>query len=185
MGMSPDSSLLALCGEAGQDIHIFDLWSGRLHADLKRTAGWRVECVSFRSDSKQVAFGGRWDGGSIRMRQLLVEVWDLGSGTRVWESQDREWNTGVRVAFSPQNNLVACSAAYKCRLLDVISGKTVVEWSLRSNRSRSLAWATDESRLLTCDDEDTVFIWDVASARALRSTLSFPHDIPDDVLVLR
>ena len=177
--MSPDSSLLALCRKAGRDIRIFDLRTGQLHANFKRTTGWRVNCVSFRSDSKQVAFGGRWDGG-----QLPVEVWDLGSGTRVWESQDREWNTGVRVAFSPQNNLVVCLAQSKCRLLDAISGKTVVQWDL-TRGSCYLAWATDESRLLTCDHRGTVFIWDVASARALRSTLSFPHDIPDDVLVLR
>src|SRR5882762_2209756 len=128
MAISPDDLFLALCKWSG-DIRIFDLRSGQLHADLKCTVLWGVRLVSFRSDGRQIAFADR---------RGRAEVWDLGSSTCVWkfQSPEQKRESFVRVAFSPQKDLVACSEGSHCSLVDAISGERVVRWD-SSLHSRS------------------------------------------------
>jgi len=178
MAISPDDTFLVLCRESDRHVRIFDLRSGQLHASLECTAEWSVEHVSFRSDGKQVAFGSGQGG---------VEVWDLDSITRVWKQQGPTQPWVIGVAFSPQEDLVACLENGHCSLADAISGKTVVRWESapHSQYTQSdAAWSTDETRLLTCDLGGIVYVWDVASARASkRVDLLFHFDTKQDTKV--
>jgi len=163
MAISPDDSFLALCGKLDRYVHVFNLQSGQLQAILERTTEWSVEHISCQSDSRQVAFvGGRGE----------VETWDLDSRACVWKYQSPEQYTVVAVAFSPQKDLVAClEEESHCSLIAAISGETVVRWHSNSESypdwvQTSVAWSTDETRLLTCEYGGMVSVWDVASARA-------------------
>jgi len=143
-----------LCGTSGGDVYIFDLQSGQLHAQLAVVGRGEVAHVTFRSDSRQVAFIGD-----------RVELWDLDTRSRVWTSDVQNC---VRVVFSPQNDLLACLVRYYCVLVDAVSGEEVVRWKTRhsSQYQNDVAWGADETRLLTSDDEGMVYVWDIASARS-------------------
>ena len=165
MAISPDDSFLAL---HNKDVRIFDMRSSQPHVILERAAEWNVEYISFRSDGSQVAFAG--PGGA--------EVWDLGSSTCVWKFPSPEEDHVIGITFSPQKDLVACLEQLHCRLLDAISGETVVRWESRSDSTdaqMNLAWSTDETRLLTCTEDSVVWVWDVASARASKEVRLLFH----------
>jgi len=150
-----DNSFLALCGESDRHVRVFDLRSSQPHLILEHTAEWSVEHVSFRSDGRS----GRSRGLGPGQQHPCLEV-PKPRTTRV-----------VCVAISPQNDLVACLEWAQCSLVDAISGETVVQWLSKLHTSWpqiSVAWSTDETRLLTCTKDGMVRVWDVASARALK-----------------
>jgi len=174
MVMSPDDKFLALYGFSYAEVHIFNLKSGQLYAKI----GWigvterSITYFSFRSDSKQVVFLG--DNGE-------VELWHLGSRARVWRADIRSLSisaTGSRVAFSPQNDLVAWLNRSQIGLLDAISGEVVVKLRSSSRWDQiDIAWAGDGMRLLTSDKAGKVCVWDVASARSAKKLhLLFEYD---------
>ena len=142
-----------------------------------------IRHVSLRSDCVQVVFVG------LRGE---AELWDLGSPTRVWKSrlEVRDWDDSVRVAFSPRNDLIAWLEDHFLEMLDAISG----EKKFRLDSSDrwpflDIAWDADGRQLLTNewrdngkDNNSTVRIWDVASARSTKqANLLFQFDTPHRV----
>jgi WD40 repeat protein len=160
--ISPDDKFLALYDHGMSapidiDAYIFDLQSGRLYARLERTGKRGIKHVSFRSNSRQVAFA-TWDDE--------VELWDLDSRIRVWEANTPRWPNFV--AFSPKNEVIAWSGGYYFGLLDAISGEPILEQ--RCGDGIDLVWAADGTQLLTSHGILNVCIyhWDVTSSRSTR-----------------
>jgi hypothetical protein len=134
------------------------LQSCRLNAVLRRAAKGGVEHLSFCPGSMQVVFGntGR------------LQLWDIKTRTCVWKSQDRGQTPIVYTAFSPQNNFVAwLEQSHLCLLKNNTSGDEVARNRIQAgnwSEGSKLAWAADETRLLTSDSRGVVRIWDVAQA---------------------
>jgi len=144
---------------------------------LNRT-GWSV---------KHVSFDRMVDRSHFPVVRMETEVWDLDSRTRVWMYCGPVRESAVGVAFSPRKDLVACLEASHCSLLGAISGEMVVRWDSTPHSSQiqtNLAWATDDTRLLTCDWAGIIYVWDVASAMASkRVDLVFHFDTRHDTMV--
>src|SRR5258705_12538712 len=96
MEISPNDKVLVLYRRSDPEIHIFDMQSGELHVRIEPTSMGGIESISFRSDTRQVIFT---DG-------LEVALWDLDSCTCIWGPRPLTYPI-YKVAFSPQNNLVA------------------------------------------------------------------------------
>jgi len=106
------------------------------------------------------------------------ELWDPNSSTCVWKYQGPIRQSVVRVMLSSQMDLAACLGSSRCSLVDAVSGETsrpmAFSPSLRQVQNNA-AWATDETRLLTCDEAGYVCVWDVASARESKQVHLFFH----------
>jgi len=163
--MSPEDKFIAVWGGVGDDIHISYLKSGQSYTRLQRPDQSVIIRLSFSSDNSQLIAGD--DGGQ-------VELWDLESCTRLWQSRVVNKGQVVNerriecVAISPQNGLVAWLGwSDVFGLLDAVSGNTVVEQHIDTTVQTYLAWAADGKQLLTSDRFDGVVrLWDVSSARS-------------------
>jgi WD40 repeat protein len=159
IAISADDNFLTVYGSSHPDVYIFGLHSGQLHHRLCRAGGGSVHFVSFRSDSTQVLVGD----------YESVELWDLNSQTRAWQTYTWWYTYFVRaVAASPANNLVTWQGSYTFGLLDAVLGDIVIDEMDTSRELSGLIWAADGTRLLTSDDSGKVHIWDAASARSTK-----------------
>jgi len=164
------------CAGSRTDTSILDLRFGPAARVSRAHCPWSVEHVSFRSDGRQVAFGvsGRSRGLGPGQRHLCLE----------YEGPMRHQVVGV--VFLHRR---ALSRAWK-RLIVVCWMPNLVRQSSDGREpsfvltQSNLAWATDETRLLTCDWTAlyTSGTWPRKDIEAGRPALSFQDQESHEVL---
>ena len=181
---SPDGRHMATVEGELKTIRLRELTTGKVLKSLSDDASsieftpeWLFDgksSVEFSPDGRYLA---------VHLSEILLAVWDCGSGQRVGllDIKDREpafsFNTGIAFAFSPHGSLLAWVRRDKVHLWDLARQREV--WQVRAHQVAvgDLAFSPDGKWLVTCGVSDfTMRVWETASGKELRR-----HDLPADV----
>jgi RNA polymerase sigma factor (sigma-70 family) len=188
---APDSSQLAVC-QLGEKplVRFWDLRTGKeTHSFPDKKAGWPGH-LFFTPDGKTLIVAGRRTVGydaatgkeqfSWRLEPLPDKsgIREAAVGSEPADPQDRcPWR---RLAVSPDGTTVACildggfsrdPVPDRITLCDAVTGRVLRRWSdsgKPSNGYEELSFSPD-GRLLATSDGQVVHLWEVATARKLRT----------------
>jgi WD40 repeat protein/serine/threonine protein kinase len=154
---SPDGKLLASGGSFGR-LRLWEVSTGREHTSWpERTT--TVFCVAFSPDGKRLAWGTQ--GGTVRLRDLATgQMRAFGHAGAVWS-----------VAFSPDSKfLVSAGEDRTIKISDAVAGPTPSNpEGEKVYRHAHPVFAPDGRTLASGNDNGTVELWDVATARVRAS----------------
>lgn len=123
------------------------LWTREVHEFV-------VDAILVRPDGGRVLTAGRDD---------VVRVWD----PRTWaDPVEIRGQNPAALAFLPDGNHAVVGAGRDVRLVDIETGRMVRRLKGHSGVLRAVDVAPDGRTLVTAGSDDTVRIWDVASAAA-------------------
>jgi WD40 repeat protein len=165
IAFSPDGSLLAVA-ETGYhptrskrffgpcDVSLWNLRTGKRTFTLKGNRR-DAHCVSFSTDGKSVASGGK--DGSIR-------IWDVNSGRQL-----NTWPTGSAVAdivYMPDGKFIASIGdAGDVQLWQVKTGKIERTLGFSGRKGISLACSSDGALIASAYESGVVRLWDARDGK--------------------
>jgi WD40 repeat protein len=111
----------------------------------------------------------------------MLSVWDVARGERVYHGKRLGTDT---LAFLPDNKTLAVNGpGGNIRFLDTLTGRTGA--LLKGPHPRRIIAALDGNRLASCNDDGTVRVWDVSTAREVRQFQVAAKDYALDVAFSR
>jgi WD40 repeat protein len=157
VAFSPDGKL-ALSGGADWTVRIWEVATGRQLHSLNEHVG-EISCVAFSPDGRRAASGSVDD----------VRIWDVEEGKQIRRLQSPT-NWILHLAFSPdgQSLLSTSKADHKIRIWDVQTGKQTGELVGHDRPVEVVAFSADGGRVISCDADSVVRIWDAASRKPLK-----------------
>ncbi|HEX6557626.1 MAG TPA: NB-ARC domain-containing protein, partial [Ktedonobacteraceae bacterium] len=161
VAFAPDGSLLALSGEKGAQIHLWDLRSYTLRETLSHPH--TVSAIAWIPKGRLFA-SGDFDG--------VIRVWELHSTEPTTCIQafsgHTDWVMGL--AFAPDGSLLASgSRDGTVKLWDVTSGRLRQTTAGHTDGMNRVAWSPDGRMLASGSRDTTIRLWDVeeGSVRAV------------------
>lgn len=133
LAFSPDGRKLAIGGEAGAPVAVFELSAGRGVTQLRGLA-CPISKTCFSPDGRYLAaLAHNWELG----------LWDLHSGflLHVWEVPRGLFADNAALAFRPDGRQLAFSAGREAVAWDVASGRELRRWELYTGFVDQLAYA--------------------------------------------
>jgi len=165
---------------AGDDIHIFDISSG------KRTP-LATDFNDFRSYIRATAFSSD-DAQLIGTNGHKTGIWNVSDGKL---RSSFESDTSEAAAFSPGAKLLAGSGKGNIiKVWDVASGAVLQTFAEHASQIKSLTWVADGSLLFSGDTQGVVKVWNMSSVKALRTfklsknIRSIAADLPNDEVAI-
>lgn len=172
---SPDGKVIATAGsgkatvttgarDSGgfEDLKLWDVATGKLlRPQVTRGS---VNAVAISADGKFVAVTGHG----------LVEVWNLGSGEKVWtlEGSYKDVSSHAHIAIHPKRNLLAMGASGlddpPVDVWDLETGKRLYTLGGYTFAIQGLAFSPD-GETLAAGDGSKIVLWDIGTGRELRT----------------
>jgi RNA polymerase sigma factor (sigma-70 family) len=175
---SPDSRLLAGCGQLESVIELWDVDSGKVvrTIDLNQEAVCALD-LAFSPDGKVLAIT---DGGNRKNFSGGLYLWDLERACCVHQLL----TPGEQVVFtnfSPDGRLVAATTTRGVRVWEVRTGRAVAESADAHCGSLTRIAVSPQGLTATASEDHTVRIWDTATGQ---QRLKLEHDQPVTNVVL-
>lgn len=144
--------------KAKNDIHLFDLATGKLVRKLEGHTGYVWRAV-FSPDGKKIASAG--------MNDSSFRVWDVETGKTIAHGKDAHDGWVVGIAFSPDSKKVLTSGRdAKVKLFDAETGKLIKTFDGLREDAEAVAFSKDGKRFLA-NEGKTVCVFDVESGKII------------------
>ncbi|NHZ71772.1 MAG: protein kinase, partial [Aquificales bacterium] len=157
---SPDGELLA-AGTWSDIVEVWDVESGRLAGELSGHSG-SVLHVAWSPDATLLASAD--DEG-------IVIIWNRESGTVEHQFTAHSDDITCLRWSSEGNRLATCGEEDETvRVWDVGSDAPLLELPGHEYGATAVVWAEDDTKLLTADSNDKVFLWDMETGRMLEES---------------
>jgi RNA polymerase sigma factor (sigma-70 family) len=155
---APDGKTLA-SGGMDHKVRLWDARTAKVLRVLEGPSGW-VTAVAFSPDSKILASAGQ---------DCTIRLWDVATGKLLRAWQGHPWTIRA-LAFSPDGKRLASGAflGSAVRVWDVATGKELLPIAGHDGSVVSVAFCPDGKSLLSGGNDQTAFVWDVASGKARR-----------------
>jgi WD40 repeat protein/tRNA A-37 threonylcarbamoyl transferase component Bud32 len=170
---TPDSEWVAVASDDDRTCRIFHAATGELRHTLAGHSG-RLESAAFSGDGKRIAVGD--DGKAAR-------VWDAETGELVATFPGHDFRVGSVLLSADGRKLVTTDN--KVRVWDVDAKKPLPAPVLKITNACRAALSPDGRLLVTGHTDNSVRVWDFATAREVRTLpCGDPRGI-DGILALR
>ncbi len=153
---SPDGAVLASSGDS--QVHLWDATTGRELRCLDAPSQHSVLDIAFSRDGRRVA-GCCTDG--------LTYVWDSHSG-RLVRRLGKETQYGGRLAFSPDDKLLATSAGGPVRVFSTDTWQELMKVEDGSEGFVCVAFTPDSMHLVTAVWDTRIRLWDLSKSGRFR-----------------
>ena len=162
-GMGPRFSPTRIAIPDGEGIRVENALTGDLIQELEPGPG--VSSFIVNSDESRIYFGRSYG---------MVDVWDVDAAQKLNSfrvTPDKAVDHPIYLALSGDGTrlLTWGSSDPVVRLWDVASGQPIQEFTLASGAACNPALTPDNYFLVTCGDNNTVLVWEVASGKLVRS----------------
>jgi RNA polymerase sigma factor (sigma-70 family) len=149
VALSPDGQTLALAESKGNQVHLWDVGTGKERQPCQGNAA-NITALTFSPDSRLLASGSR---------DKTIRLWEIASGQEV-----RQWRGHsariTALAFSRDSRTLASGSSDKTiRLWDAATGLEVRQLLGHQGLVTSLAFSPDNSTLASGSEDTTVLIW--------------------------
>lgn len=171
IAFSSDWSMFVTGGYRGEEIKIWDGWTGRL---VKALGKPRVSLETPAAMALTVAEGTSAVALSADKKYVIaadakgrIRIWDVnvGSLTRTIENYSSSCTSSV---FSPGGNLIAWASGNEIKLWDVKNAKMLPPVAGHRHRVNIIAFSPDGKTLVSGADGESVKLWSVTDGRFMR-----------------
>jgi WD40 repeat protein len=154
---------------------LWEVETGRRRLDLPGL-GHHIDAVAFSPDGTTVAVAG---GGSRGLRDGVVQLWDVATGTVLRTMQGSRRGAVSAIAFSPDGTrLVTGSGASRidvsypgdgALVWDVATGQTVRSLLRGRFAVNGVAYSADGTRIVTAGADEVARVWDAETGAEIAS----------------
>ncbi|GIW78204.1 MAG: hypothetical protein KatS3mg105_0011 [Gemmatales bacterium] len=148
---------VVISAEADNTVRFFDFDTGRQTIQLKHPAV--VVDISLSRDGKKLA--------ASTVRQT-THIWDVASGKPIQVLSAKKLG-GNRAAFSADGKTLVTAGQGVLHIVDASKGNELQIHVGHNSGIRAAALKPDGSRLATADKDGTLYIWDTATEKLLKS----------------
>lgn len=160
-----NNGLYAVTGDLDRNVDFWEMDAGTSFRTLVGHTGI-ISSFDFSPDGKNLVTAS-WDG--------KVKLWDILTGMLIGKMEKHD-GAVYTVSYDPKSRYVASGSADNSIILWTVDSNKQTSLTGHASPVTSLVFSSDGNRLVSCDVEGTVKVWDLTSGKELYSRLQISRN---------